>query len=79
MELGDLIGSRGPLAHKLFRYVRYNTELTSAGLKAIGCSIDPARVQPMDAVSAIPEMREVGAAVAASKVRREHLGLDVFG
>ncbi|WBH16810.1 patatin-like phospholipase family protein [Sphingomonas radiodurans] len=79
MEIGDLIGSQGPLDRKLFRYVRYNTELTTAGLEAIGCTVDPARVQPMDAVSAIPEMRAVGQAVAASKVRPEYLGLEIFG
>jgi uncharacterized protein len=38
-EVGDMIGSAGALKHggKLFTYVRYNAELTEAGLTAIGC------------------------------------------
>ena len=38
-ELGDLVGSSGPLPRgaKLFTYLRYDAELTRAGLAALGC------------------------------------------
>ena len=37
-EVGDMIGSRGPGGEpKLFTYLRYNAELTRAGLDALGC------------------------------------------
>ncbi|WP_242187261.1 patatin-like phospholipase family protein [Sphingomonas sp. CARO-RG-8B-R24-01] len=78
-ELGTLIGSEGPLGRKLFRYVRYNAELTAGGLQALGCGdIDPARVQRLDSVAAIPELRRVGRAVAERKLHAEHLGLARF-
>ena len=32
-EIGDMIGKRGPVAPKLFTYVRYNAELTQRGLE----------------------------------------------
>ena len=62
-ELGDLIGSAGPLAakDKLFTYVRYNAELSEAGLAKLGCQdVLPADVQRLDAVEAIPQLRKVG-------------------
>ena len=73
-EVGDLVGSAGPLAQadKLFTYVRYNAELSLAGLAALGCEdIAPERVQRLDAVDAMPELRRVGRA-ASHKVRPEH-------
>jgi uncharacterized protein len=76
-EVGDLIGSVGPLAptDKLFTYVRYNAELTREGLTAIGCGgIQPENVQKLNAVEAIPELRQVGRAVAERKVEPEHFG-----
>lgn len=75
-ELGDLIGSSGPLsgAERLFTYVRYNAELTRDGLDALGCqTIEPEAVQRLDAVDGIPDLRKVGKEVAARKVRAEHL------
>ena len=78
-EIGTLIGSRGPIAEKLFRYVRYNAELTAGGLQAIGCTgIEPKMVQQMDNVAAIPDLRRVGSAVAALKVQEEHFDLAHF-
>jgi uncharacterized protein len=74
-ELGDLRSCSGPLRsdQKLFTYVRYNAELTRAGLDALGCTrIAPKDVQKMDAVEAIPALREVGRAVAANKVEPGH-------
>ena len=66
-EVGDLIGSSGPLpqARKLFTYVRYNAELSTDGLAKLDCShIDPDSVRRLDAVDSIPALREVGRAAA---------------
>ena len=55
--------------------MRYNVELTRAGLTDIGCGgIQPENVQKLDAVEAIPELRQVGRAVAEKKVKPEHFG-----
>lgn len=70
-EIGDLIGSVGPLSpdQKLFTYLRYNAELTRDGLDALGCSdIEPETVQRLDSVDGIPDLRKVGAQVAKRKV-----------
>jgi len=78
-EAGTLIGSHGPLAEKLFRYARYNADLSSAGLEALGCGdIDPAKVQKLDAVDAMDDLERVGQAVAAQRVRAEHFNFGVF-
>lgn len=74
-EVGDLIGSEGPLAagQKLFTYVRYNAELTRGGLDALGCTdIDPSLVQQMDSVDGIPALQMVGGRVGEKNVREEH-------
>jgi uncharacterized protein len=74
-ELDTLIGSSGPLPQngKLFTYVRYNAELTRAGLDAIGCThIAPEAVQKLDSVDAMEELRTVGTAVADRKVEASH-------
>lgn len=75
-EVGDLIGSSGPLAQgdKLFTYVRYNADLSPEGLDALGLGqIAPEKVQKLDAVDAIAELRQIGAA-AAKAVKPEHFG-----
>jgi hypothetical protein len=74
-EIGDLIGSVGPLSRdqKLFTYMRYNAELTRDGLDALGCSaIEPETVQKLDSVDGIPDLRKVGQQVAERKVRAAH-------
>jgi hypothetical protein len=74
-EVGDLVGSAGPLQHgqKLFTYLRYNAELTREGLDALGCpDIEPETVQQMDSVDGIPELRTVGKKVAETKVLERH-------
>jgi len=74
-ELGDLVGSGGPLQHgqKLFTYLRYNAELTREGLDALGCrDIEPETVQQMDSIDGIPELRTVGKKVAETKVLERH-------
>jgi hypothetical protein len=74
-EIGDLVGSAGPLQHgqKLFTYLRYNAELTREGLDMLGChDIKPETVQQMDSVDSIPELRMVGKKVAETKVEIRH-------
>jgi len=70
-EIGDLIGSAGPLSRdqKLFTYMRYNAELTRDGLDALGCGeIEPETVQKLDSVDGMPALRKVGQQVARRKV-----------
>jgi hypothetical protein len=78
-EVDDMIGSRGPLDAKLFRYARYNAELTPEGLTALGCGdIDPASVQKLDSIDALGSLQRVGEAVARKKVDARHFNFDVF-
>lgn len=71
-EVGDLIGKTGPVSPKLFTYVRYNAELTTEGLKKLGLpQINPEHVQQLDSVKYIPELQQVGQAVA-QQVKLEH-------
>ncbi len=73
-ELWDLTGEhgRGVVDPKLFTYMRYNADLTRAGLDALGLShIEPRTVQQLDSVQYIPQLREVGGAVAR-QVNIEH-------
>ena len=72
-EVGNLIGAKGPVGPgKLFTYMRYNAELSSTGLSALGLAdIKPEDVQQLDSVAHIPELQQVGKAVA-KKVKAEH-------
>jgi len=71
-EIGDLIGARGPAQPKLFSYVRYNAELTQDWLGSHGLShVRPRHVQPLDSTDHMPELQEVGRAVAR-QVQPEH-------
>jgi hypothetical protein len=81
-EIGDLLAPAqplpdgrlpGPLQTKLFTYVRYNAELTSDGLAALGVSeINPAHVQEMDSTDHVAELRRVGEALADVRVKPAH-------
>jgi hypothetical protein len=74
-EVGDLVGSAGPLENgqKLFTYLRYNAELTREGLDALGCpGIEPETVQQMDSIDGIPDLRKAGKKVAETKVLEGH-------
>jgi uncharacterized protein len=78
-EVHDLIGSRGPLDKKLFRYARYNAELTREGLAALGCQdIQPTTVQRMDSIEAISDLERIGSAVAEKSLKPEHFNFGVF-
>ncbi|HUQ32757.1 MAG TPA: patatin-like phospholipase family protein [Pyrinomonadaceae bacterium] len=63
---------QGPVNPKLFTYMRYNADLSREGLDALGLpGIEPRNVQQMDSVAHIPELQEVGRAVA-KQVNIEH-------
>ena len=72
-EVGDLIGSKGPLDSKLFTYLRYDVELTKEGLKKLdgvdGVNVE--HVQKMDSVQHMGELETIGKALA-KKVKPEH-------
>jgi predicted patatin/cPLA2 family phospholipase len=65
-------------AQPLFTYVRYNADLSERGLAALGVpQFDAKRVSKLDAVDAIPELREIGRRLA-QEVQPSHLsGFDV--
>jgi len=72
-EVGDLKNAKGPTASKLFTYMRYNAELTHAGLSDLGLpDIDPEDVQKLDSVEHIEKLQKIGQAVAKFKVSPEH-------
>jgi hypothetical protein len=74
-ELRALTACSGPLAkeQKLFTYMRYNAELTRAGLDALGCKgIKPEVVQKLDSIAGIDDLLAVGEAVGRLKVTDEH-------
>lgn len=72
-EIGDLIGSSGPFSEKAFTYARYNVDLTESGLRGIGCAhLAKQPLNQLDAVDLIAPMQEVGRAIAAQRIKREH-------
>jgi patatin-like phospholipase len=78
-EVDNMIESRGPLENKLFRYARYNAELTRGGLAALGCGdIEPTSVQKLDSIDALDGLQRIGKAVAAQRVKAEHFNFSVF-
>lgn len=73
-EIGDLIKAAGPLEQtgKLFTYLRYDAELSREGLNRLGCpDVEPAKVQKLDSIDGIPDLKKVGKKVA-DKVKPEH-------
>jgi hypothetical protein len=78
-EVDTMMPSQGPLNAKLFRYARYNAELTAEGLAALGCGdIEPRSVQKLDSIAAIPDLQRIGRAVAEQRVDRAHFNFGVF-
>ena len=71
-ELGDLQHSAPPGGKYLFTYLRYDADVSAAGLAALGLTdVKPEQVQVMDSVDAIPQIQEVGRAVGR-QVAPEH-------
>ncbi len=57
----------------MFTYVRYNAELSTAGLAALGLpEIRPEDVQKMDSVDHIKELQSIGQRVAERDVDTAH-------
>lgn len=78
-EVNDMMTSRGPLEKKLFRYVRYNAELTREGLAALGCGgIEPTRVRKLDSIDALADLQIIGTAVAEQRIEATHFNFGVF-
>ena len=72
-EIGDMIGKKAPGNSKLFTYVRYNAELSRAGLDELGLKdIQEKKVQAMDSVEHIDQLQKVGRAIADQKVKEDH-------
>lgn len=78
-EVDRMSPSTGPLREKLFRYARYNAELTVDGLRNLRCPyIKPENVQKMDSTQFIPALQVVGKAAADLYVDRAHFNFEVF-
>ena len=72
-EVGNMIGTRGPVQPRLFTYLRYNAELTRQGLEGLGLTaIEPKNVQQLDSIEYIADLQAVGSAVADQKVSLDH-------
>jgi len=72
-EVGDMISKRGPVQPKLFTYVRYNAELTRAGLESLDLAdIEPRNVQQLDSIEYIADLQRVGRTIASRKVSMDH-------
>jgi patatin-like phospholipase/acyl hydrolase len=73
-EVGDLIGTQGPVKPKLFTYLRYNTDLTFQGLADLGLTnIQLEEVQKIDSIECIDDLQRIGQAVAQKKVKLQDL------
>ena len=72
LEVGDLMHGQGLLAKRLFSYVRYNADLSRAGLDDLGLpDLVPDQMQRLDSVKDVGHLRRVGQA-AARDVAPEH-------
>lgn len=72
-EIGDMIGKKGSGDTNLFTYLRYNADLSEAGLKDLSLDdIDPKDVQSMDCVEHLDKFQRVGEAIAEHKVDESH-------
>lgn len=72
-EIGDLVlageDAQAGGRERLFRYVRYNADLSQPGLAALGLGeLQAAAVQQMDAVDQLDDLQRIGRAVAAREV-----------
>jgi uncharacterized protein len=62
---GNIQDTTGPANPKLFTYARYDAELSQEVLQKLGVGhLDAARVEKMDSVDYMPQLQEVGRAIA---------------
>lgn len=74
-EIGAMLdtGAADGRLPALFTYMRYTADLSRAGLDDLGLGhLDPGHVQKMDSVQFIPQLQEVGRAVATRDVQAAH-------
>jgi uncharacterized protein len=72
-EVGDMIAQSGPARPKLFTYLRYDADITQAGLDMLGVSdIEAAMVQALDSVEHIADLQRLGRTLAARSILPEH-------
>ena len=68
-EIGNLRSESTSGASKQFTYLRYNAELSQAGLARLGLpDVDPAQVQQLDSIAYMSDLRRVGNAVGQQVV-----------
>ncbi|MEF8733860.1 MAG: patatin-like phospholipase family protein [Candidatus Accumulibacter meliphilus] len=77
-EFGDMVMSPGGSANasvgKQFAYLRYDPDVSQAGIDALGLGdIDARKVQVMDSVKNIGDIQKVGQTYAARSVSIDHL------
>jgi hypothetical protein len=74
-EIGDMIGAATSTGAKQFAYVRYDPDVSQAGLDTLGLPhVKSADVQTLDSIDFIPQIQAVGVAYAAAHVKTaEHL------
>jgi len=72
-RLEELLTSHHAKSDKGFTYLRYQADLSAAGLLELGLSsIDPGVVSRLDAIDHTSELQLVGKAVARAKIKPEH-------
>jgi patatin-like phospholipase/acyl hydrolase len=77
-EFGDMVmspeGAANASSSKQFAYLRYDPDVSQAGIDALGLSgIDASKVQVMDSVKNIGDIQKVGQTYAAKSVSLDHL------
>lgn len=76
-EYGDMVRAPGAPANftggKQFSYVRYDPDVTQAGVDALAPGVKAENVQLMDSIEFIPDIQKVGAAYAKKHVALAHL------
>jgi predicted acylesterase/phospholipase RssA len=72
-RLEELIKGHQDKSNKCFTYVRYQADLSAAGLLELGLSsIDPGVVSQHDSIAHTSELQLIGKAVAKTKIKPEH-------
>jgi predicted acylesterase/phospholipase RssA len=77
-EYGDMVTPPGTTAMnasvpKQFTYLRYDPDVSQAGLQALGVDADPAHLQRLDSVQHVAEIQRVGQTYARKQVLPQHL------